>query len=577
MTKIALKKIYPYILLTVLFLVLLIRNWYSFCWSDESLYISNMYRLYQGDVFLIDDWHKSTLSSYVTLPLFELYMLINGSTDGVYLYFRNVIVVLAFINSIMIYNCISSHFSNVTALICSVCLLIYSRANICGVSYYNMGLHLFVFTLCIYYLTSFVSTQDTWKVKLAAFGGGICLGLAIIVNPYIIIIFPLFIIAYMKTNRKSILMTGFGCVLCGLIFFAFYLSGVGVSQLSKAFENLSHVEEAAVWSRFFKWFVLLYRFFRPTIWIQCIVFFVQFFMTKLKVRNSYQAQVFLLFTSVVCLVINLISSKNLMGGAYIAFTMFGLQALPAVWVQSSYEEKRSIIYFYLTGVLLSVAFGIASNTGIDAAGIGFVITAFGAVLILSLYRFPVAGMIGNFVKIVKCFVLAGTLGITLFLRIFAVYRDGTLEQLQCKITHGPAKGLYTTQEHLEQYNNVIDDIHTYVTGGAQTNIFITKLAAWAYLCTDARCAVYQTWRTPFFDPMLETYFLDHPQPDNILILNDNYGGFVDNYIVTWGENGDLTPNTNDISGYLLNYVQENGYQCIPVKSGTIYQRKHEEN
>lgn len=77
--------------------------------------------------------------------------------------------------------------------------------------------------------------------------------------------------------------------------------------------------------------------------------------------------------------------------------------------------------------------------------------------------------------------------------------------------------------------------------------------------------------------MLETYFLDHPQPDNILILNDNYGGFIDNYIVTWGENGDLMPNTNDISGYLLNYVQENGYQCIPVKSGTIYQRKHEKN
>lgn len=125
-------------------------------------------------------------------------------------------------------------------------------------------------------------------------------------------------------------------------------------------------------------------------------------------------------------------------------------------------RKKIHHIFLLNGVLLSVAFGIASNNGIDAAGIGFVITAFGAVLILSLYRFPVAGMIGNFVKIVKCFVLAGTLGITLFLRIFAVYRDGTLEQLQCKITHGPAKGLYTTQEHLEQYNNVIDDIHTYV-------------------------------------------------------------------------------------------------------------------
>ncbi len=187
------KNSYPYMIMTILFFVLLIRNWYSFCWSDESLYVSNMYRLYQGDVFLIDDWHKSTLSSYVTLPLFDLYMLINGSTDGVYLFFRNVMVVLAFINSIMVYNCICRHFSNVAALICSVCILIYSRANICGVSYYNMGLHLFVLALCIYYLTNFVSSQDTSKVKLAAFGGGICLGLSIIVNPYIIIIFPLLI------------------------------------------------------------------------------------------------------------------------------------------------------------------------------------------------------------------------------------------------------------------------------------------------------------------------------------------------------------------------------------------------
>lgn len=345
MKKITLKNSYPYMILTILFFVFLIRNWYSFCWSDESLYVSNMYRLYQGDVFLIDDWHKSTLSSYVTLPLFYLYMLINGSTDGVYLFFRNVMVVLAFINSIMVYNCICRHFSNVAALICSLCLLIYSRANICGVSYYNMGLHLFVLAICIYYLTNFVSSQDTRKVRLAAFSGGICLGLSIIVNPYIIIIFPLLIIAYMKTNRKSILMTGLGCVLCGLIFFAFYLSGVGVSQLSKAFENLFHVEEAAVWSRFFQWFVLLYRFFKPTIWIQCIVFLTQLFMTKLKVKNRCQAQVFLVFISLVGLGINLVSSKNLLGGAYIAFTMFGLQALPAVWVQSSYEEKDLLHIF----------------------------------------------------------------------------------------------------------------------------------------------------------------------------------------------------------------------------------------
>lgn len=567
-----LKKFFPYILLTVLFGVLLIRNRYSFCWSDESLYVSNMYRLYQGDAFLIDEWNRTMLSSYVTLPLFHIYMAVNGSTEGVYLFFRNVMVVLAFANSLLVYNCVCRHFSKSAALICSVCLMIYSRANICGVSYYNMGLHLFVLALCIYYITNFAVLQDTRKVLIVDFLGGICLGLSIIVNPFVMIVFPFLMIGFIKMHRKSMLMMVIGCVLCGLVFIAFYLASVDVSGISVAFENLRNRGKIGTGSRFFLWFESLFLFFRQTLLVQCMVFLAQIYLAKSKIKNRCQVQAIMFFVSAVCLGINLMSSKRLLGGAYIAFTWFGLQIVPVVWGQIGNAAKRGIAYFYTTGILLSIAYGIASNNGIDAAGTGFVITTFGAVLIFSAYCFPVAGMQQKCVNIVKCFCLAGVIGITLFLRIFAVYRDSTLQQLQCKITQGPAKGIYTTQEHLEQYNNVVEDIQTYVTDSAQTSIFITKMAAWAYLCTDARCAAYQTWRTPFSDPMLEMYYLNHPEPENILILNDDYGGFIDNYIVTWGENGDLTPNANDISGYLLNYVQENGYQCIPVKSGVLYRK-----
>lgn len=82
------KKYYPFFILAGIFVILLIRNRYSFCWSDESLYVSNMYRLYQGDVFLKDEWNSAMLSSYVTLPLFYIFMLFKGSTDGVYIFFQ---------------------------------------------------------------------------------------------------------------------------------------------------------------------------------------------------------------------------------------------------------------------------------------------------------------------------------------------------------------------------------------------------------------------------------------------------------------------------------------------------------
>lgn len=568
----SLKKNYPYILLSILFFGLLIRNRYGFCWSDESLYVSNMYRLYNGDAFLIDDWHKSILSSYVTLPLFSVYMWVKGSTEGVYLFFRDVMVILAFADAIVTFKCLHKHFSDCAALVCSICLLIYSRANICGVSYYNIGLHLFVLAVFAYYYTDFMTSEDRGCVLIAAFFGGIILGLSIIVNPYILLSFPFFIIGYIKTRRKSTLMLLLGCVLCGLIFIGFYLCDIEISQIEKAFVNLHHVEEVVVRNRIFLWFTELFYFFKQTILIQCIVFFTQICLANLKIRIRTQVRMLMFLVSAVCLGINLISSARLLGGAYIAFSLFGLQLLPAVWEKSSNTVKRSIIYFYVMGILLSVAFGMASNTGIDASGIGFVVTTFGAVQVLFVYRYPDVGG-QTCVKAVKYFVLTGVIGITLFLRIFAVYRDGTLNLLKYKITQGPAKGIYTTQEHLEQYNNVIDDIHAYVPNNSQTGIFVTKLAPWAYLCTNARCAVYQTWRTPFADPMLETYFRDHPKPDYILVLDDEYGGFIDNYMVTWGEDGDLTPNANDISGYLLQYVQEHNYQCISVKSGTIYQKQ----
>ncbi len=55
---------------------------------DEEFYYTLVRRFAAGDCPIVDEWHVSQLSMLVFLPLYKLYLAVNGSADGTILFFR---------------------------------------------------------------------------------------------------------------------------------------------------------------------------------------------------------------------------------------------------------------------------------------------------------------------------------------------------------------------------------------------------------------------------------------------------------------------------------------------------------
>ncbi|MCR5222307.1 MAG: hypothetical protein K6D90_05545, partial [Lachnospiraceae bacterium] len=95
--KAFLQKHYPLILLILSALILLIRAFYGFCWSDETFYYSIAYRFLQGDAPFFEEWYPTQLNSIFLMPFVALYRLIAGSNDGIILTFRILYVLVSFL------------------------------------------------------------------------------------------------------------------------------------------------------------------------------------------------------------------------------------------------------------------------------------------------------------------------------------------------------------------------------------------------------------------------------------------------------------------------------------------------
>lgn len=554
------KSIFSCLLIALIAILLFARNYYSFCWSDESLYLSSVYRLWKGDVFYFDEWNLTGVSSYIWLPVFSIYMKIIGSTDGIYLFFRNVYTLISLLTSIKCYLLLHKKYGEFISCASSVFLLIFSRANIMGCSYYNTAL-VFYF-LFVLYLYDVIYNKEGYSCLVCACISGIFAGFAIIINPYLgIALLIALVYIYKKNKRKEGMALFFSCLIIGGIFVTYYLFSIKGKNIS--FHTLEDYARP-IWLNLLYSHLNIYKIFSFFLLFPFFGFIIGLFSIK-RNKLSFRRKRILGIFAIICFLFLCIRAFFI-GGYYIAFSVAMFSMIPCVWHEYSAHDHGDVIYFGSLGFVLVLAFQFASNN-LDSIGIGFVMLMIPALIIFNtLIRMLTDKIL--VIRLVRMSIFIIIFGVTFFLRIFGVYRDAKLEDLSTKITRGPAKGIYTTEEHFLQYNNIIDDLNTYVK--PNSTIFISKLACFAYLCTDARCSAPTTWRTAMNDESLQIYYANHDVPQYVLVLNPEYGGFEDNYIATWGDNGDMFPNSNSDEGWLYNYMNSNGYTCYNVNSGKLY-------
>lgn len=74
--------------LGLFFLMFAWRQFYGFNKNDEIFYISTVYRFFQGDAMLVDEWNNVQLFAFITYPVYCLIRLFHHSNEGIVIIFR---------------------------------------------------------------------------------------------------------------------------------------------------------------------------------------------------------------------------------------------------------------------------------------------------------------------------------------------------------------------------------------------------------------------------------------------------------------------------------------------------------
>ncbi len=134
-----LRSVLPYALLVVGAVILLVRSFYGFSWSDESSVISLVDRLYRGDAPFYTLWDPSQCIAPLLLPLYGIYRAIAGTSDGIVLCFRIIYVIGAFVIAFVCYRILRHDFGRFNACCISLLYLFAPVLLIQGLTAYSLS------------------------------------------------------------------------------------------------------------------------------------------------------------------------------------------------------------------------------------------------------------------------------------------------------------------------------------------------------------------------------------------------------------------------------------------------------
>lgn len=592
--------LYPYILLGLASLILFIRCFYSFCWSDETFYISTCHRFFTGDSVFLHEWFPTQLSSLILLPFYSLYVLIVGSNTGIILYFRILFVAMSLINAIVLYNILKQHISVFSSCICALMLMFYTHLNIGTLSYYTLSVQLFLMSMLLIY--HYYKSCDKRQLIIS----GVLFSLSVLALPtlciaYFLVIAFIFVLLLLvrftglsedfKNRVRSadlaavILYTFIGICIPAIMFFIFLFGNVSVSDFVKGIPYVLTDEEhgTSLIYPIRKFFIGINEVYGYGAYVSYLLIVLTFAASALRQRLGKPVRLLIFSLDTLLFAVFFVLSSGHTG--YIQ-TALCLYALPLFFLEKKPDHKI-FNTFILGGMIMSLTYSYSSNGYLYVLSMGHFITSIGCIIVIDTFiREAEEYRLGYAVTLTA--VVCTALVQTMELRLVNIYRDAPVQMLNFRISDGPAKGLYTTADHYVAYNVVYSTIKKYCVSSELNdprkypnsmeldsssigNIFITKLLPWGYMCTDLRAGTPTTWRTAFNSERLQPYYEMNPgrYPDMILVLNEEYGS----YLECGDVEADPAPNENEIGGFLLDYVRSNDYEEISVPCGILYKRR----
>lgn len=607
------KKKYPLILIDLSVIILIIRAFYGFCFSDETFYYSITYRLLSGDEPFFTEWYPTQLNSILLMPLVGLYKAAFGNF-GVILAFRILYVIICGMCAIFLYRVISYRHRQLTATICALLLIFYAHISIATFSYYMVSV-LSAVMLCsclVHYYELLMSGNDSVKYLIFSgiFAATFVLSMPTMAVTYIVAVLVIFLMLLLRKFKpdskikfianfdtphvlKGFLYNILGILIIAVPFFIYLLSSVSIRDFINSIPYVLTDEEHITTTLYvtFRIFVTnVTEGFYPYFYIVCLLGLAAIVIRivrgpgdgslvtgRKKIANV--AEGIVVFLDILMLVA--MATKAFPYSGYIQCIMI-IGLIPII-ILTKKPSHRMIVTFLFTGIAMAYGYTFTSTGApLYTEAIGLFVMSIGAICMVDDYvselrtRCANRGNLGSF--IVKSstalfyLVLIMVLVITMYQRLTTVYRDDEIANLTERITEGPGAGIFTSPEHLETYESFIDTINEYCQlekypDGNHNNLLISKLAPWGYIVSDMKCASFSSWRSKMDSERLPLYYSQHPErfPDVVLILNDEVGSYETSGDIL----GDPAPNENELSGELFEYIDSN-YTKKSVPCGTLY-------
>lgn len=614
-------KYIPAILIFFSFILLLIKARYSFCWSDESFYLAVTSRFYKGDRIFYDEWFPTQLSSLLLLPLYSIYVAICKNTDGIILFFRILFVILELISATTVYKIMSKYHGLFLGTTLALLVQWYTHLNIATLSYYTMSTHFFVLSMVLiydYYMSkvhalSEASKNIAVKEKLQLVIAGILFALCVLCLPtmcvaYFLIVFAGFIITILgRISKSNSLIRSFSVSLDFIHTFFYTLIGICVPAIIFAVYMLTHVsipdflssltyvlsDDEHELSKLYplkKMYLAINESYGSVaklaylfVAISILVFFVMIISSILKesritqlIEKVYPAiRLIVLVLDIVLFSLYLLKSFGHTGYIFTAMMLFSLP----LFLITKKKNWRLFILAYIGGLLFSLVYSYSSNGMLYLLSMGHFICSIGGIVFVTDLANEIKdeqndahlGISPSILSSIISAIIIVCIVQTCLLRVTNIYRDDKLQNLTELTKVGPAKGLYTSSEHLDMYMNVYDTINKYCMSDSNVSnetLLISKLLPFGYLISDLKVAAPTVWRNPMGSLRLKEYYESHEDryPDVILVLDEYYGSYE-----TCGDvEADYIPNDNDSDGYMYDYIKDNNMTAIPVNCGIVY-------
>lgn len=487
------------------------RQFYGFNKNDEIFYISTVYRFFQGDAMLVDEWNNVQLFALITYPVYCLVRLFHDSNEGIVLIFR--IAYLVFQGAAASYCYVTLRRFGWVRILPAVFYFLTTPYNINSMSYNTLA---FGFVLVTLVTLAGEERLSAARCVLC----GMFTAAAVLANPYVVILFVLYGVscaAAFFLSRKSGQRAAdalrlrsflFLCAGAFLIFLAFVWFVFSRGTLDQIMESFTYIvmdaeRQKSFWEKFAKYFIRIHRYYTVLVYMTGILTVLWFADRRKRIPSS----LYVLLTGIAaaCYIFYYGFCWEMVGINYMLVPLSFVG-----WIAYLTAKKRDALLFYgwyLPGLFYTLLAHFATNTGILTMSASCVIASAASILLLCQ---NVREQKKREVVFVAALLLAVQIVACVWQRMTYVWGDGHLDELTVELTEGPVAGIRTTEDNAALYADVLTDMEE-LELTSEDKLFVIGIAPWMYLNTEAECGAYSTWETLENDPLIEIYYEVRPE------------------------------------------------------------------